>query len=200
MTGKTCRLFWVVLASLLTSCGIQRPLLLKPNLSLDTLTLRLDARRVQHPEYQALLQQKLQHFVQVYNAEKNPFQLQLTNETNLPADVSLIITRSRFISRRQSNVGMLVTVAGVGTAAALLASRFFLPLGWVYIPNAKTSLRAELGPGISNLSDFRDITISSNGMYRSAVKQMEIQAKKVTEYLIQIVLQLEEEYKAQHPK
>lgn len=196
MTGKTQLLIVLLIGGLLSSCSSSRPMLLKPHLKLDTLSVRLDARRVQQPEYQALLQQKMLHFTQIYNSEKNPFQLQLVPE-NTPADISLIISRSRFISPKQSLWGTLVTAAGVGTAAALMVSRFFLPVGWVYIPNAKTSLRGELGSTISNLTSYREITISSTGMYRSLEKQMELQSKKVIEYLIQIVLQLEEEYKVQ---
>lgn len=196
MSGNRPILIFILIWSLCSACGTSRPLLLKSDLKLDTLTIRLDARRVQQLEYQVLLQQKLQHFVEIYNLENNPFQLKLATAAT-PADITVFISRARFVSRRQSHIGLLVTAAGVGTATALVLSRFFLPLGWVYIPNAKTWLRAELGTRISNLTDFREITITTTGMYRSTENQMERQSKKVIEYLVQIVLQLETEYKAQ---
>ncbi|HMO32560.1 MAG TPA: hypothetical protein PKE07_06150 [Lacibacter sp.] len=180
---------------LLSACSAPRTIL-REQAQFDTLRLALDLKLVQQPEYRELLVQKTQRFVEVFNTETHPFRLAFT-EADADNDLRLRLLRSRFINTRQSHVAAGVTAAGIGTAVYLLQSGFFIPVGWVYLPNAKTSLEPVLSQRVTGLTDFPAITISSSGFYRPLDKQMERQATKVLQYLVQIVLQLEREYLAQ---
>lgn len=179
--------------ALWSSCSPPR-LVLKEKVHFDTLNLQLDLRLIQDFEYRQAIEAKVLKFVQVYNTEEHPFRLSLYKEAT-PANCSITFLRARFVSRQQSHLAAGVTAAGVATAAVLISSKFFIPVGWVYIPNAKTTLQPELSSQITDVTDFPKITVVSTGMYRSKEKQTELQSNKVLKYIIQIVQHLEQEYK-----
>lgn len=194
MSLMNCSAVLLVSLSLLCSCNTPR-ILLKENARFDTLNLQLDVRLIQDYEYRQAIESKLQKFVTVYNTEEHPFRLSLKKETQ-PANCSIVFLRSKFISKKQSHVAAGVTAAGVATAVWLVSSRFFVPLGWVYIPNAKTTIQPSLSSAITELSDFPRVTIASTGMYRTKEKQIELQSNKVLTYIIQMVQHLEREYQS----
>jgi len=182
------------LLSILMLCSCTAPrLVLKENTRIDTLHLQLDLRLVQDFEYRQLIENKAVKFVEVYNTENHPFRLSLQNDP-AKAHCSIRVVRAKFVSKQQSHIAAGVTAAGVATAVWLLTSKFFLPVGWLYIPNAKTTLHPVISSQITDVTDFPKITITSSGMYRSREKQRELQSSKVLKYIIQMVQHLEQEY------
>lgn len=168
-------------------------LLLKPEANIDTLNLEMDFRTVQPYEYRQLLEKKLEKFVTVYNTETHPFHLKL-NSGDTTNSCFIKITRSKFVSRKQSHLHLGYSIAGVGTFAALLATGFPVPVGWVFIPRARTTLEPNLSNDISDIEGKASIGIISSGMYRSQEKQMEIQSTKFLKYIVSVVQSIEEEY------
>jgi hypothetical protein len=191
---KNLLYFATVLMLFLFSCKTPEAFL-KPTARFDTLNIQLDVRRIQQYEYRLALEQKMQKFVNVYNTETHSFKLSF-NQEQKAANCTVDFLRIRFISRKQSNVAMGITAAGLGTAAYLIASKFVIPFGWIYIPNSKTSLTPKLNPEISNISEFPKISVISTGMYRSLDKQIDLQSTKVVKYIVTIVQNLEKEYEA----
>jgi hypothetical protein len=98
------------------------------------------------------------------------------------------------VGTKENIIGTAVTVAGVGTATALLATGFAVPFGWVYIPSARTSLRPSLSDDIGEGVTFQRVGISSTGMYRSLNKQIDKQSTKFVKYIVSMVQGLEAEY------
>ncbi len=188
----------ILLLVLFCSCGSPR-FLLKETARFDTLNIQLDVKLVQQFEYRLLLEQKLKKLIEVYNTEQHPFKLTF-NENKQQANCTVQFLKSKFVSRKQSNVAAAVTAAGVGTAAYLIASNFFIPIGWVYIPNAKTTITPVLSNNISDVVNFPKVTLASTGMYRRQEKQQELQSTKVIRYILAIVQNLEKEYKTNTSK
>lgn len=184
--------FSFFVAEIFCSCGSPR-FLLKETARFDTLNIQLDVKLVQQFEYRLLLEQKLKKLIEVYNTEQHPFKLSF-NENKPQANCTVQFLKSKFVSSKQSNVAAVVTAAGVGTAAYLIASNFFIPVGWVYIPNAKTTITPILSSTISNVVDFPKVTLATTGMYRKQEKQQELQSTKVVRYILAIVQNLEKEY------
>ena len=183
-----------VIILLSTSCSSTKPAFLKKEARFDTLNIQLDVRKVQQLDYRRALEQKMEKFVQVYNSEAHPFKLSF-NKAEMPASCTVELLRIKFISPKQSASATLISAAGVGTAAYLIASKFFIPFGWVYIPNAKTTISPQLTNAISELQSFPKVTVISTGMYRKLDKQIDLQSTKVVKYVVTIVQNLELEYK-----
>lgn len=177
---------------LLTSCS-QPKLLLKPKTNIDTLHLQLDLKMVQQYEYKQALIKKMTKFVEVYNTEQHPFKLSL-NSNIATTSCTIKVVRVKFVGTKENIIGTAVTVAGVGTATALLATGFAVPFGWVYIPSARTSLRPSLSDDIGEGVTFQRVGISSTGMYRSLNKQIDKQSTKFVKYIVSMVQGLEAEY------
>jgi hypothetical protein len=177
---------------LLTSCS-QPKLLLKPKTNIDTLHLKLDLKMVQQYEYKQALIKKMTKFVEVYNTEQHPFKLSLNSNISTTS-CTIKVVRVKFVGTKENIIGTAVTVAGVGTATALLATGFAVPFGWVYIPSARTSLRPSLSNDIGEGVTFQRVGISSTGMYRSLNKQIDKQSTKFVKYIVSMVQGLEAEY------
>jgi hypothetical protein len=177
---------------LLTSCS-QPKLLLKPKTNIDTLHLKLDLKMVQQYEYKQALIKKMTKFVEVYNTEQHPFKLSLNSNISTTS-CTIKVVRVKFVGTKENIIGTAVTVAGVGTATALLATGFAVPFGWVYIPSARTSLRPSLSDDIGEGVTFQRVGISSTGMYRSLNKQIDKQSTKFVKYIVSMVQGLEAEY------
>jgi|GEM_PF-2110363 hypothetical protein len=177
---------------LLTSCS-QPKLLLKPKTNIDTLHLQLDLKMVQQYEYKQALIKKMTKFVEVYNTEQHPFKLSLNSNISTTS-CTIKVVRVKFVGTKENIIGTAVTVAGVGTATALLATGFAVPFGWVYIPSARTSLRPSLSDDIGEGVTFQRVGISSTGMYRSLNKQIDKQSTKFVKYIVSMVQGLEAEY------
>ncbi|MBX9783571.1 MAG: hypothetical protein K2X48_09785 [Chitinophagaceae bacterium] len=192
---KKQNLFLISCALLMvfTSCkGPQQ--LLKPEAKIDTLNLQLDMRLVQVYEYRAAIEKKMQKFVDVYNTESHPFKLSL-NSGSITSVCNLDIMRAKFVSKKQSNLHLAYSVAGVGTFATLLATGFPVPVGWVFIPRARTTLEPKLSSDIANAGESSRVGIISGGMYRTQEKQIDMQSTKFVKYVVSIVQSVEEEYK-----
>lgn len=177
---------------LLTSCS-QPKLLLKPKANIDTLHLQLDLKMVQQYEYKQALIKKMTKFVEVYNTEQHPFKLSL-NSNVTTTSCAIKVVRVKFVGTKENIIGTAVTVAGIGTATALLATGFAVPFGWVYIPSARTSLRPSLSDDIGEGVTFQRVGISTTGMYRSLDKQIDKQSTKFVKYIVSMVQGLEAEY------
>lgn len=188
----------IIFALVFCSCGSPR-FLLKETARFDTLNIQMDVKLVQQFEYRLLLEQKLKKLIEVYNKEQHPFKLSF-NERAPQANCTVQFLNSKFVSLKQSNVAAAVTAAGVGTAAYLIASNFFIPAGWVYIPNAKTTITPILSRDISDVVNFPKVTLATTGMYRKQEKQQELQSTKVVRYILAIVQNLEKEYVANTSK
>lgn len=189
---RTCIVPLLILATW-SSCAPPR-LVLREKAQFDTLNLQLDVRLIQDFEYRQAIEAKVLKFVQVYNTENHPFRLSLHKEAT-EANCSITFLRAKFVSRSQSHVAAGVTAAGVATAVVLIASKFFIPFGWVYIPNTKTTLQPALSSELTDVTRFPTISVISTGMYRSKEKQIELQSNKVLKYIIQMVQHIEQEYK-----
>jgi hypothetical protein len=175
-----------------TSCRVPQ-MLIKQEAKIDTLNLEFDFRTVQPYEYRQLLEQKLEKFVRVYNTETHPFKLSLNSGDTLKS-CAVKVTRSKFVSKKQSNLHLGYSVLGVGTFSYLLATGFPVPVGWVFIPRARTTLEPRLSNDISDVGGNASIGIISSGMYRTQQKQMEIQSTKFLKYIVSIVQTVEAEY------
>jgi hypothetical protein len=176
-----------------TSCRAPQ-MLLKQQATIDTFNLELDLRTVQPYEYRQVLEKKMEKFVSVYNSETHPFKLSL-NSGDTMQSCSIIVTRSKFVTKKQSHLHLGYSVLGVGTFVSLLATGFPVPVGWVFIPRARTTLEPKLSNDISDIEGKASIGILSSGMYRTQEKQMEIQSTKFLKYIVSIVQTVEEEYK-----
>jgi len=186
-------IFFCLILFLASSCS-QPKLLLKPAATFDTLHLELDLSIVQQYEYKQALLQKMAKFIQVYNTEEHPFKLALnTGTTNSNCNIKVV--RVKFIGRKENIIGTAISVVGIGTAATLIATGFPVPVGWVHIPSAKTSLQPGLSKDISGLPTFQRVSINSTGMYRSLDKQIERQSTKVVKYVVSVVQSVEKEYR-----
>lgn len=179
---------------LLTSSCSQPKLLLKPAATIDTLHLQLDLSIVQQYEYKQALLQKMSRFIEVYNTEDHPFKLSLNSGTTT-SNCNIRVVRVKFIGRKENLIGTAISVAGIGTAATLIATGFPVPVGWVHIPSAKTSLQPILSSDISDLTSFQRVAINSTGMYRSLNKQIDRQSTKVVKYVVSVVQGVEREYR-----
>ena len=186
-------LYAVVLLAVISSSCRAPQMLVKPDAKIDTLNLAFDLRTVQPYEYRQLLEQRLKKFVSVYNSESHPFKLSLnTNDTVQTCTIK--VTRSKFVSKKQSHLHLGYSVLGVGTFTTLLLTGFPVPVGWVFIPRARTTLEPSLSSDISEVQARSSVGIISSGMYRSQQKQMEIQSTKFLKYVVSIVQTIEEDY------
>ncbi|MFN5133891.1 MAG: hypothetical protein ACK5DG_01150 [Chitinophagaceae bacterium] len=183
---------FIFLALLFTSCHAPQ-MLIKQEAKIDTLNLQFDFRIVQPYEYRQLLEQRLEKFVSVYNGETHPFKLSLNSGDTLQS-CAIKITRSKFVSKKQSNLHLGYSVLGLGTFSYLLATGFPVPVGWVFIPRARTTLEPKLSSDISDVEGTTSIGIISSGMYRSQQKQMDIQSTKFLKYIVSIVQTVEADY------
>ncbi len=177
---------------LFTSCS-QQKMLLKPTASIDTLHLELDLQLVQQYEYKQALLQKMTKFVEVYNTEEHPFKLSLNSGVQT-TNCHIKVARVKFIGRKENVIGTVISVAGIGTAAALIATGFPVPVGWIYIPSSRTSLEPRLSSDISEMMKFQRVAITSTGMYRSLNKQIDLQSTKFVKYAVSVVQSVEKEY------
>lgn len=165
-------LYAVVLFSVMsTSCRAPQ-MLIKQETKIDTFNLQFDFRTVQPYEYRQLLEQRLEKFVSVYNGETHPFKLSLNSGDTLQS-CAIKVTRSKFVSKKQSNLHLGYSVLGLGTFSYLLATGFPVPVGWVFIPRARTTLEPKLSSDISDVEATTSVGIISSGMYRSQQKQMD---------------------------
>lgn len=186
-------IFFCLILFLTSSCS-QPKLLLKSAATFDTLHLELDLSIVQQYEYKQALLQKMTKFTEVYNTEKHPFKLAL-NTGVTTSNCSIKVIRVKFIGRKENLIGTAISVVGIGTAATLIATGFPVPVGWIHIPSAKTSLQPGLSKDISDLSTFQRVSINSTGMYRSLDKQIGRQSTKVLKYVVSVVQSVEKEYR-----
>jgi hypothetical protein len=186
-------IFFCLILLLTSSCS-QPKALLKSTATIDTLHLELDLSIVQQYEYKQALLQKMTKFTEVYNTEDHPFKLSLnTGATTSNCDIKVV--RVKFIGRKENLIGTAISVVGLGTAATLIATGFPVPVGWVHIPSAKTSLQPALSRDISDLTTFQRVSINSTGMYRSLDKQIDRQSTKVVKYVVSVVQGIEREYR-----
>jgi len=186
---------WFLLLSgyiLMGSCGQQR-LLLKPGVKCDTLRIHLATNTIQQFEYKQAIDNKTAHFIQVYNTEQHPFFLLQVDKPE-EADCKIEFLKTKFVSSKRCKWATVISTAGIATAAVLISTNFFLPVGWLYIPNARTSIRASLSPSLTDQKEFPSITLSSSGMYRKTAKQIDLQSTKLVKYIIEMVQHLETEY------
>jgi hypothetical protein len=167
--------------------------LLKEDVKIDTLHLELDLRIIQEYEYKTAILQKMKKFVDVYNSESHPFKLSL-NAGIQTTSCQVKVVRVKFIRTKQNVIGTIVSAAGIGTAAALIATGFPVPFGWVYIPSARTTITPVLSNDISSVTDFQNVGISSVGLYRKLDKQIELQGNKFVKYMVSVVQTIEGEY------
>lgn len=177
---------------LFTSCS-QQKMLLRPTASIDTLHIELDLQLVQQYEYKQALLQKMTKFVEVYNTEEHPFKLSLNSGVQT-TNCHIKVARVKFIGRKENVIGTVISVAGIGTAAALIATGFPVPVGWIYIPSSRTSLEPRLSSDISEMMKFQRVAITSTGMYRSLNKQIDLQSTKFVKYAVSVVQSVENEY------
>jgi Fe-S cluster assembly iron-binding protein IscA len=193
---KIFKSFVLILISgiLICSCGQPR-LLLKEKVAIDTLRIHLATNTIQQFEYKLAIERKAAHYTEVFNKEEHPFYLKLVTDPAI-ADCELDFLKTKFVSKKRSKWATVISSAGIATATILLTTNFFLPVGWLYIPNARTTLRASLSPDLTELKEFPSITILSSGMYRKYEKQVDLQSTKVVKYLIEMVRHIENEYKA----
>jgi hypothetical protein len=185
---------FLCLILLLTSSCSQPKLLLKPTATIDTLHMELDLNIVQQYEYKQALLQKMKKFTEVYNTEDHPFKLSL-NTGATTSNCNIKVVRVKFIGRKENIIGTAISVVGLGTAATLIATGFPVPVGWVHIPSAKTSVQPVLSKDISDLTTFQRVSINSTGMYRSLDKQIDRQSTKVVKYVVSVVQGVEREYR-----
>ena len=185
-------LLFLMINFLFSSCSGPK-FLLKDDVKIDTLHLNLDLRIIQEYEYKTAILQKMKKFVDVYNSESHPFKLSL-NAGIQTTSCQVKVVRVKFIRTKQNVIGTLVSAAGIGTAAALIATGFPVPFGWVYIPSARTTITPVLSNDISSVTDFQNVGISSVGMYRKLDKQIELQGNKFVKYMVSVVQTIEGEY------
>lgn len=193
MKWTTITIILMFFVGIFTSCHAPQ-MLLKQEASIDTLNLEMDLRTVQPYEYRQILEKKIEKFVRVYNSETHPFKLSLNSGDTLQS-CNIKVTRSKFISKKQSNLHLIYSAFGVGTFTTLLLTGFPVPVGWVFIPRARTTLEPKLSNDISDIDGTTSIGIISSGMYRTQEKQMDIQSTKFLKYIVSIVQTVEEEYK-----
>lgn len=193
---RTFRFFLSLFALYLFSSCKAPQMLLKQEAFIDTLNLELDLRTVQPYEYRQAIEKKMEKFVTVYNTEEHPFKLSL-NSGDTTESCNIKVVRSKFVTKTQSHLHLGYSTLGVGAFVTLLATGFPVPVGWVFIPRARTTLEPQLGSSISDLNNHSSIGIISSGMYRSRDKQIEIQSTKFLKYVVSIVQTVEEEYKKQ---
>lgn len=186
-------IFFCLILLLTSSCS-QPKMLLKPTATIDTLHMELDLSIVQQYEYKQALLQKMTKFTEVYNTEDHPFKLSL-NTGATTSNCNIKVVRVKFIGRKENLIGTAISVVGLGTAATLIATGFPVPVGWVHIPSAKTSLQPALSRDISDLATFQRVSINSTGMYRSLDKQIDRQSTKVLKYVVSVVQGVEREYR-----
>jgi hypothetical protein len=185
-------IFAILSHLLFTSCR-QQKMLLKPTASIDTLHLELDLRLIQQYEYKQALLQKMTKFVEVYNTEEHLFKLSLNSGVQT-TNCHIKVARVKFIGRKENLIGTAISVAGIGTAATLIATGFAVPFGWIYIPSSRTSLEPQLSSDISEVMKFQRVAITSTGMYRSLNKQIDLQSTKFVKYAVSVVQSVENEY------
>lgn len=177
----------------LASCRAPQ-VLLKKEATIETLNLELDLKIVQPFEYRQAIEKKVAKFVEVYNTEIHPFKLSL-NSGQATTSCNLKVVRVKFVSKGQSHLGLGVSLAGVGLFTTLIATGFPVPVGWVYIPNARTSVEPTMSTDISDLTKYNRVGFMTVGMYRKKEKQIEIQSTKFAKYVVSMVQTIEEEYK-----
>jgi hypothetical protein len=168
-------------------------MLLKENIQYDTLHIHLATNTIQQFEYKQEIERKAANYVDVYNKEKHSFYLALVTNPD-HAECKMDFIKTKFVSKNKSKWATVISAAGIATAAVLISAKFFIPVGWLYIPNARTTIRASLSPALTNINEFPSVTISSSGMYRKYEKQVDLQSTKVVKYLIEMVQHIETEY------
>jgi hypothetical protein len=167
--------------------------LLKQDAKIETLNLELDLKIVQPFEYRQAIEKKMAKFVEVYNTENHPFKLSLNSgQTNTTC--SLKVVRVKFVSKGQSHLGLGVSVVGVGLFTTLIATGFPVPLGWVYVPNARTTVEPTMSTDISDITKRNRVGFMTVGMYRKKEKQIDIQSTKFVKYVVSMVQTIEEDY------
>ena len=167
--------------------------LLKQDAKIDTLHLQLDLRIVQEFEYRQEILKKMTKFVEVYNSESHPFKLSLNSGVQTTS-CQVKVVRVKFVRSKQNLIGTAVSIAGIGTAAALIATGFAVPFGWVYIPSARTTIIPQLSNDITDVQNFQKVGISSIGMYVKLNKQIDKQSTKFVKYMVSVVQTIEQEY------
>ena len=195
MSRKIKYSIYILSAYLFISSCREPRILLKPDVKCDTLRIHLATNTIQQYEYKLAIEQKSARYIQVYNSEKHPFFLMQVDHPDL-ADCRIDFLKTRFVSPKKSKWATIISAAGITTAVILISTNFLLPVGWLYIPNARTSLRASLSSTLTDQKDFPSVTLSSSGMYRKTSKQIDLQSTKVVKYLIEMVRHLEMEYRA----
>jgi hypothetical protein len=178
--------------ALFTSCKGPK-FLLKKDAKIDTLHLELDLRIVQDFEYKQEILKKMTKFVNIYNSETHPFKLSLNSGINTTS-CQVKIIRVKFVHTKENVWGTVVSAAGIGTAAALIATGFPVPFGWLYIPSARTSITPVISNDISDVTDFQRVGISSVGMYLRLNRQIDKQSSKFVKYMVSVVQTIEQEY------
>jgi hypothetical protein len=139
---------------------------------------------------------KMEKFISAYNAENHPFKLAMHQEkASYPATITIKFNKIKFVSKRHSILSSGITAAGIGTAAFLIASGFAVPFGWVYIPSAKCTISPEFNAAMSDIIRHQKIMLSTPGMFRKQTKQESILSKKLVKYVVEMVLDLEAQYK-----
>lgn len=183
----------IIVLTSLPGCRSTKPLL-REDARLDTLYLNMNMKQVQPYEYQMALNKRLEKLIQVYNTEEHPFKLAI-GHGNTPHTCSIDFLRVKFVSRKQSHIAAAFTATGIATASALLLLKFFIPVGWLYIPNAKTTIEPHFTTDLTPIRNFHKVTLASLGMYRKQQKQIDQQSLKVGQYILAIVQNIEEAYK-----
>ncbi|MFN9710460.1 MAG: hypothetical protein ACK55K_03535 [Bacteroidota bacterium] len=186
-------IFISIIMLALFSCSSSKKIL-NPAAPIDTLNIALDLRLSDQKEFKDSIQIKMQKFIDAYNLETHPFKLSLSGY-NKTKTISIQVIKTKFISKKKSLWAAGITAAGLGTAGALIATGFVVPFGWVYIPNAKCAIVPGLSSDLSDIPSHQKVTLSSVGMFRPIEKQFSIQSRKLVKYVVEMVLQLEEEYK-----
>ena len=193
---KALLLTWMYLITIipvLTSCSSGKKIL-KPDVHIDTLNISLDLRLSTQKDFKDSIQKKMKKFVDAYNDETHPFKLSLNGEDKTRS-ISIQVIKTKFISKKKSLWAAGITAAGLGTGGTLIATGFIVPFGWVYIPNAKCTIVPGLSSDLSDIPHHQKVTLSSVDMFRTSEKQFSIQSRKLIKYVVEMVLQLEEEYK-----
>jgi hypothetical protein len=186
-------IFISIIMLALFSCSSSKKIL-NPAVPIDTLNIALDLRLSDQKEFKDSIQIKMQKFINAYNQETHPFKLSL-NGYNKTKSISIQLIKSKFISKKKSLWAAGITAAGLGTAATLIVTGFIIPVGWLYVPNAKCTIEPGLSSDLSDIPNHQKVTLSSVGMFRPTKKQFSIQSRKLVKYVVEMVLQLEEEYK-----
>jgi len=181
-----------IAAFFLFSCQSPKHVL-KPSVQFNTIYINLDTRMIDESAFKDSIYHKVHKFIAAYNSEIHPFKLALTEGKETP-HIKIHFLYTEFVSKKKSWIAAGISTAGIGAAATLIATGFPVPFGWIYYPIAKTRIMPTISSDITNVTAHQRVTISSGGLFRSSEKQYSLQSMKIIKYLVEMVLQLEEEY------